>query len=144
MKSAKLENRVLFYSPSVQAGWEKESHRLDFDFISELGKGSFGVVYKVMHKKTKRVYAIKQIRKKTLNNPKLVEQVKTEVRTMYSLNSPHVIKLFNHFEDQISIYLVIEFAAKGQLYGLMRSQPQRRLNEKVASEYVRQVTQGIH
>ena len=59
MKSAKLENRVLFYSPSVQAGWEKESHRLDFDFISELGKGSFGVVYKVMHKKTKRVYAIK-------------------------------------------------------------------------------------
>lgn len=62
---------------------------------------------------------------------------------MYSLNSPHIIKLYNHFEDEVSIYLVIEFAAKGQLYKFMRSQPERKFNEEVASEYVRQVTEGI-
>lgn len=30
MKAPKLNNRALFLSPTVQAGWEKESHITDF------------------------------------------------------------------------------------------------------------------
>lgn len=33
-----------------------------------------------------------------------------EVRIMYSLNHPYILKLFNHFEDDLNIYLVLEFA----------------------------------
>jgi len=29
---------------------------------------------------------------------------------MYSLNHKHIIRLYNHFEDENNLYLVIEFA----------------------------------
>ena len=57
------------------------------------------MVHRAIHKKTKKVYAIKEIKKKTLEIPKLIEHAKTEVKIMYSLNHPNIIKLYNHFED---------------------------------------------
>lgn len=36
-----------------------------------------------------------------------------ELKIMYSLNHPHIIKLYNHFEEQKSLYLVIEYAKQG-------------------------------
>ena len=35
---------------------------------------------------------------------------------MYKLNHPNIIKLFNHFEEEDKICLVIEFAEGGMLY----------------------------
>jgi serine/threonine protein kinase len=32
-----------------------------------------------------------------------------EVKIMYSLNHPYILKLYNHFEDEINIYLILEF-----------------------------------
>jgi serine/threonine protein kinase len=29
---------------------------------------------------------------------------------MYSLNHPYILKLFNHYEDDTNIYLILEFA----------------------------------
>lgn len=59
MKKDKLTNRILFYSPTVEAGWECESHITDFRLEQKLGSGSFGTVHKAVHKKTGKVYAIK-------------------------------------------------------------------------------------
>jgi serine/threonine protein kinase len=118
--------KLLFLAPSVQAGWEKESHITDFKILSKLGNGSFGTVYEAKHKKTNKVYAIKEIKKSALDSKKLLEHVRTEVKIMYSLNHPNIIKLYNHFEDEVSIFLVLEFAVKGQLYTLLRSQPDRK------------------
>lgn len=28
---------------------------------------------------------------------------------MYSLNHPYILKLYNHFEDDINVYLILEF-----------------------------------
>jgi serine/threonine protein kinase len=35
---------------------------------------------------------------------------------MYSLDHQNIIRLFNHFEEEEFIYLVLEFAENGQLY----------------------------
>ena len=78
-----------------------------------MGKGSLGLVWQGRHKKTGKTYAIKEIKKKAVNSPKILEHVKTEVRIMYLLNHPNIIKLYNHFEDEFSIYFVLEFAEKG-------------------------------
>jgi serine/threonine protein kinase len=43
----------------------------------------------------------------------MLEQVKTEVKILYSLNHPNIIKLYNHFEDAFSIYFVLEYAEGG-------------------------------
>lgn len=110
MKIAKLQKRLMFLSPTVQAGWEAESYKSDFEKLSTLGQGSYGFVWKGRHKKTGAIYAIKEIKKNTLNSEKLLNHVKTEVKVMYELNHPNIIKLYNHFEDDFSIYFVLEFA----------------------------------
>ena len=38
------------------------------------------------------------------------KQVMNEIRIMYSLDHDHIISLFNHFEDEKSCFLVMEFA----------------------------------
>ena len=40
----------------------------------------------------------------------MVEQMVNEVKIMYSLNHPYILKLYNHFEDDLKIYLVLEIA----------------------------------
>ena len=37
-------------------------------------------------------------------------QIRTEVKIMYELKHDNIIYLYNHFEDDDFIYLVIEFA----------------------------------
>lgn len=41
----------------------------------------------------------------------MIDQIKTEIKIMYSLQHEHIIKLFNHFEDDEHIYLIIEYAS---------------------------------
>lgn len=64
-----------------------------------------------MHKKSKLIYAVKEINKKNLKLNSMIEQVTNEVKIMYSLNHPFVLKLYNHFEDDTNIYLVLEFVS---------------------------------
>ena len=50
----KVKKRCLILSPTVNAGLEPESKITDFEKEREIGKGGFGLVWKVMHKKTQR------------------------------------------------------------------------------------------
>jgi serine/threonine protein kinase len=72
-------------------------------------------VVKVSHKKTNIVYAMKIVEKAMLKQTNMVEQMVNEVKIMYSLNHPYILKLYNHFEDDLKIYLVLEIAP-GVLY----------------------------
>ena len=108
-----------------------------------LSKGAFGKVYKATHKKTKLTYAIKEMEKKQLREANMVEQVVNEVKIMYSLNHDYIIKLYNHFEDDDHIYLVLEFAQGGQLYHNLFNQPGKRFSEKIAAKYIRQLVLAL-
>lgn len=52
----------------------------------------------------------------------MIPQVQLEVDILYKLNHPNIIKLYTHFEDEESIYLVLEYADQGTLLDLMRKQ----------------------
>jgi serine/threonine protein kinase len=45
---------------------------MDLENIKVLGKGSFGQVWQARHKKTGKIYAIKEIKKKSVNSSKLL------------------------------------------------------------------------
>ena len=40
----------------------------------------------------------------------MVHQIKTEIKIMYSLDHNNIIRLYNHFEENDHVYLIIEFA----------------------------------
>jgi hypothetical protein len=87
-KISPVKNRILFLSPSVESGEERECRKEDFESLanSNIGVGGFGKVYKVRHKQSKNIYAIKVINKAKIMEHDLVEQIKLEVKIMYNLN----------------------------------------------------------
>ena len=108
-----VKNRILFLAPSVVNGEERECKRDDFESLSNknIGVGGFGKVYKVRHKVSKNIYAIKVINKNKIIEHDLVEQIKLEVEIMYKLNHRHVVKLWNHYEDEDSFYLILDISS---------------------------------
>jgi serine/threonine protein kinase len=120
----KVKNRILMLSPTVKEGLERECTKDDFFSESDkpIGKGGFGQVWKVRHKLSEKIFVIKVMSKQNIIEQKMVEQINREVEIMYKLNHPHIIKLYNHFEDDDNLYLVMHFASKGQLYSLLKKQ----------------------
>ena len=104
-----VKNRILFLSPSIINGEERECQKNDFESLANtnIGVGGFGKVYKVRHKVSKNVFAIKVINKKKILEHDLVEQIKLEVKIMYKLNHDHILKLYNHYEDDDNFYLIL-------------------------------------
>lgn len=139
----KLKNRILFFSPTVKEGLESECRKEDF--VSEgdkaVGKGGFGQVWKVRHKETNRIYAIKVISKSTILESNMVSQMNREIEIMYMLHHPHIIKLVNHFEDEDNIYLIMDFASKGQLYTQLKRVG--KFDQRTAAQYMREVISAL-
>ena len=139
----KVKERLLILSPTVQAGLERECCKTDFYREGDkfIGKGGFGEVWKVIHKTTNRVYVIKVIDKKSIQEQKLVNQMNREIEIMYKVNHPHLMKLVNHFEDDDKFYMIMPFASKGQLYSLLRRQV--RFDQRTAAQYMRETIEAV-
>lgn len=139
----KVKNRLLFVSPTVKACLEPECQKTDFctEGPKALGKGGFGEVWKVIHKKTNNTYVIKVIDKKNIIEQKLIEQMNREIEIMYKIDHPHIVKLVNHFEDDSKFYLILHYASKGQLYSLLKKQG--KFDERTTAQFIRETIEAV-
>lgn len=78
-----------------------------------LGEGSFGTVRKCRNKTTRQICALKTINKSKLPSP---VQLRREVDILCDVDHPHIIKLYDVYEDDTTIYLVSELCRGGMLY----------------------------
>ena len=140
-KLNKVKKRCLILSPTVNAGLEPESKITDFEKEREIGKGGFGLVWKVIHKKTQKVYCIKVIQKQGIIEQKMIPQMNREIEIMYILNNPHCLRLKNHFEDDNNFYLVMPLASKGQLYRVLKKF--RKFDERTAAQILRETISAL-
>ena len=87
----------------------------DYDIIKNLGKGTFGHVYKVMHKKTGNIRAMKVIPKNKLKRGFTDDDIIQEINILTTLEHPHIIKLFEFYTFKKNYYLINEFCTDGDL-----------------------------
>ena len=87
----------------------------DYDIIKNLGNGTFGTVYKVMHKKTGIIRAMKVIAKNKLKCGFTDEDINQEINILKKLEHPHIIKLFEFYTFKKNYYLINEFCTEGDL-----------------------------
>ena len=59
----------------------------DFEFISVIGRGAFGKVLKVEHKKTQKIYAMKVMNKLKIIDMNAVNNANNERNILIKLNS---------------------------------------------------------
>lgn len=91
----------------------KVEDHYDVDPKKVLGSGTYGMVFKAKKKGTKITRAIKQIPKKKVKNQ---ERFQREIEIMSNLDHPNIIKLYETFEDDKNIYLVMEVCEGGELF----------------------------
>ena len=84
-----------------------------------LGVGMFGRVWLVQHKESSNVYALKAMSKKDIIGKKMVKAVTREKNVMASVEHPFISNLVSTFQDQHTIYLLLDYVQGGELFGLV-------------------------
>ncbi|XP_071737474.1 serine/threonine-protein kinase Aurora-3-like isoform X2 [Rutidosis leptorrhynchoides] len=103
-------------SESLKRNWSID----DFEIGRPLGKGKFGRVYLARESKSKYIVALKVIFKEQIEKYRLQHQLKREMAIQTSLRHPHVLRLYGWFHDAERIFLILEYAHGGELYGELR------------------------
>ena len=140
-----IQKRLFILSPTVELGFERECNK--YDFIRDknpLGKGAFGEVWKVTHENSKKVYCIKMMTKRDIFEQKLINQINKEIGIMYNINHPYSVKLYNHFEDNEKLYLIMELASNGNLYNFIQNNKnQKKKTKEMIKKIIIQVIEII-
>ncbi|XP_054641418.1 aurora kinase A [Dunckerocampus dactyliophorus] len=95
----------------------KKQWSLDnFEIGRPLGKGKFGNVYLARERETKFILALKVLFKKQLEKAGVEHQLRREVEIQSHLRHPNILRLYGYFHDECRVYLILEYAPKGELF----------------------------
>ncbi|KAK2466523.1 hypothetical protein APHAL10511_002165 [Amanita phalloides] len=107
----------------------------DFEFLKLIGRGTFGKVFQVRKKDTKRIYAMKVLSKKEIVAKKEIAHTIGERKILQcSLESPFLVGLKFSFQTDTDLYLVTDFKSGGELFWHL--QRETRFSEERARFYV--------
>lgn len=119
----------------------KELHLGMFEIGKPLGKGKFGRVYLAKERSSGFVCALKVLHKSELQQGGVQKQVRREIEIQSNLRHPNVLRLYGHFHDSKRIFLILEFAGKGELYKHLRKE--HRFPEWKAAQYIAQMAAAL-
>lgn len=93
----------------------------DFHFGRTLGEGSYSTVIAATDRQTGKEYAIKVLDKRHIIKEKKVKYVNIEKDTLNRLTDhPGVVRLYYTFQDEQSLYFVLDLASSGELLGVLK------------------------
>ena len=113
-----------------------------YDVLKQLGKGGYGKVYEVRNKKTGEIRACKHLSKLNIKN---LEKFKREIEILKKLDHPNIIKLYEVFESDRSLYLIMEECKGGEIFDriIERIKSKQMYTEKDAAIIFQQVMSCI-
>lgn len=88
----------------------------DFELLRIVGKGTFGKVFQVQHKTTKKFYAMKCIRKDVILNNENMDSIKLERDILNETDHPFIVSMDYVFNDDFRIYFLMDFVEGGELF----------------------------
>jgi serine/threonine protein kinase len=115
----------------------------DFRIGKPIGAGRFGKVYLATHIPSGATVALKTLSKQALLKEKCVVQLRREVEIQSRLSHPNILKILAYFHDKQRAYIVMEHCPEGELFGLLRSAPEHRLDEDTARSHVAAVSEAL-
>lgn len=93
----------------------------DFNFGRTLGEGSYSTVLAATDRQTSKEYAIKVLDKRHIIKEKKVKYVNIERDTLNRLTEhPGIVRLYYTFQDERSLYFVLDLATGGELLGVLK------------------------
>lgn len=69
-----------------------------------------------IHEITGHKVAVKILNKKKIKQQNVFEKVKREIKVLRHFNHPHIVKHYEFIDTPSDIFMVIEYAAGGELF----------------------------
>ncbi|XP_065338621.1 atypical protein kinase C isoform X8 [Cloeon dipterum] len=136
----------IYHSRSEEAlepGTQRQYSLNDFELIRVIGRGSYAKVLMVELKKTRRIYAMKVIKKALVTDDEDIDWVQTEKHVFETAsNHPFLVGLHSCFQTPSRLFFVIEFVRGGDL--MFHMQRQRRLPEEHARFYAAEISLALN
>lgn len=127
----------------LEPGTQRQYSVKDFEFIRVIGRGSYAKVLMVELKKTRRIYAMKVIKKALVTDDEDIDWVQTEKHVFETAsNHPFLVGLHSCFQTPSRLFFVIEFVRGGDL--MFHMQRQRRLPEEHARFYAAEISLALN
>eukprot|EP00842_Homolaphlyctis_polyrhiza_P002412 jgi/Hompol1/3171/HPOL_003145-RA len=105
-------------------------------------QGKFGRVYLAREKHSGYVVALKILFKQELADAKVEKQLRREIEIQSHLRHPNILRLYGYFYDSKRVYLILEYAAKGEMYKELHRQG-GHFSEQDASRYIAQMANAL-
>jgi len=116
------------------------SYTADYKVGQLLGSGAFAQVKKVTNKKNKAIRAMKILEKKKI--PKNEEEkFISEIQVLKQLDHPHILKLYEFYQDSKNYYIIMELCTGGELFDKIIEKG--TFSEKEATYVMRQLLSSI-
>mmetsp|Transcript_37562 Transcript_37562/g.60197 ORF Transcript_37562/g.60197 Transcript_37562/m.60197 type:complete len:782 (+) Transcript_37562:65-2410(+) len=100
----------------VEAQVKQKIYRKDLTKLGLLGCGGFGAVELVEHNKTKDTYALKALSKGYVLKCGMTKGVMSEKNIQFMCDSDFVVRLFETYNGEQSLYFLLELCLGGELY----------------------------
>ena len=136
------ENPKIKYGKKTFVGKSQGLFLDNYDVIKQLGKGGYGKVYEVKNKKTNEIRACKHLSKLNMKN---IEKFEREINILINSDHPNIIKIYEIYESQRSLYLGMEECKGGEICDriIEHIQSKTMYSEKDAAEMLQQVMSAI-
>lgn len=108
--------------PPVATKLDRSLKLKDMVKVRILGVGTFGKVWMVSHSQTGKPYALKMLAKREIIGHHQVEGVIREKNIMASIDHPFVVNLIRTFQDDRSLYMLIELVQGGELFSVIHTE----------------------
>lgn len=114
----------------------------------EIGRGSFGSVYRAYQPVIGRDVAIKVIRSRYANRPAFIRRFEVEAQLVARLEHPHIVPLYDYWREPDGAYLVMRWLRGGSLQDALRRgpwhpEPAARLVEQIAAALAAAHRRGV-
>ena len=70
--------------------------------------------------------------------------MRREIEIQSNLRHPNILRMYSFFHDDKRIYLILEYAVNGNIYGFMKKQSSGHFTEFVACTFISQVANALH
>ncbi|MBQ7529534.1 Stk1 family PASTA domain-containing Ser/Thr kinase [bacterium] len=112
-----------------------------YEVISKLGSGGMAVVYRAKDRNLGRDVALKVLKESVAEDPEFRERFRREARASAILTHRNIVQVYDYFEDNDGIFIVMELVDGHDLSSLLRHVGS--LNEDEAVDIISQVLNAL-
>jgi serine/threonine protein kinase len=115
--------------------------KAQFLLLHVVGKGGFGRVWRVEHRRTRQSLALKEMSKVRIVNKRSVSSVMSERKLLAVLKHPFIVNMQYAFQDRDNLYLAMDLMPGGDLrFHIGRC---KRFNEENTKFFVACIVAGL-